>query len=645
MTDLIIQTSQTPRIFPKRRLPFFQLARAIGMMAIALLLASAASAQESKGWDSREVEGFVDGVMEAQKNAHHFAGAVVVIIRDGHVVFEKGYGYADFAARQPVDPKHTLFRIASNSKMFVWTAVMQLVEQGKLDLHTDVNKYLRGVQIPPTFAEPITLEGLMTHTAGFEDRVIGLFAKTPDKVRPLADLMRDDMPRRIFPPGKVTAYSNYGTSLAALIVEQVAGVPYEEYVRTRILDPLGMKYATLAQPVPKEFAPNLSKGYSWSGGRLQEESFEYVPWAPCGAMSVSGEDMGRFMMAYLNDGALDESRILRPETARAMREKLTSFSPQINGMLHGFMEMNWNGETILGHEGDTIWFHSLTAMLPARRLGVFVAYNTDSGAPARDQFSYAFFDHYFPTPLAREAPPPKEMRASLERFAGTYSPARVSESDVTKVMKLAGAVTASVNSDGYLITSQNDRWRQVEPLVFAEMDGKRRLVFRQDEHGHVVDACSSPICVVEMQKQPWWNSRGLQFRWIGICGAVLVFALIGLPVAAVLQRRQGNPVGSKLARLTAWLASMTFVGGAMMVGIGLQDPNGIVFAVPPAMRAGLTLWMVHLILSIGLVVFAVSAWRRKWWRMPGRISLSLVCLAALGACLWLYHWNLLGWKY
>ncbi|HYW47074.1 MAG TPA: serine hydrolase domain-containing protein [Bryobacteraceae bacterium] len=613
-------------------------------LALVLLAVSAASAQPAREWEAREVEGFVDGLMEAQKTATHFAGAVVVIVRDGQVSFEKGYGYADFAARQPVDPKHTLFRVASNSKMFVWTSVMQLVEEGKLALHADVNKYLRGMQIPPTFAEPVTLEHLMTHTAGFEDKIIGLFAKTPDRLRPLGDLMKTDMPRRIFPPGKVTAYSNYGTSLAALIVEQVAGAPYEEYVRTRILDPLGMKYATLTQPVPKDIAPNLSKGYRWTGDRLKEETFEYVPWAPCGAMSISGEDMGRFMMAHLNDGALGAARIVRPETARAMREKLTSFSPRINGMLHGFMEMNWNGETILGHGGDTIWFHSLTAMLPARHLGIFVAYNTDSGAPARDQFSSVFLDHYFPRPLAQEPPPPKE-RASLERFSGTYSTARVSESDVTKFAKLAAAVPVNVDSDGYLVTNQNKRWRQVEPLVFAEVDGKRELVFRQDEHGQVVDACSSPICVAAIQKQPWWNSRGLQFTWIGICGAILACALIGLPIAAVRQRHQANPAGSKLARLTAWLASVTFLAGAAMVWTGLRDPDEIVFAAPPAMRAGLTMWMLGLVLSIGLVVFTVSAWQRKWWRAAGRVSLTLVCLATLGAALWLHHWNLLGWKY
>ena len=314
-------------------------------LGIAALLAIAAvSAAPASG--DRELQGFVDGLMEAQQKTHHFAGAVVVVVRDGQIVLEKGYGYADFAERKPVDAKRTLFRVASNSKMFVWTAVMQLVEQGKLDLHTDVNRYLHGVEIPPAFGASITLEHLMTHTAGFEDRVVGLFARTPDAVRPLAELMKNDMPARVYPPGKVTAYSNYGTTLAALIVEQVSGVPYEKYLRDRILDRLGMTHATLRQPVPGEIAGDLSKGYRWTENRLNEQPFEYVPWGPCGGMSVSGEDMGRFMMAHLNDGASGQARILRPETGRVMRDKLTSFSPRINGMLHGFMEMNWNGERV-----------------------------------------------------------------------------------------------------------------------------------------------------------------------------------------------------------------------------------------------------------------------------------------------------------
>jgi CubicO group peptidase (beta-lactamase class C family) len=596
----------------------------------------------------RDWEDFIDGSIGALQKAHHFAGAVVVIVSDGQVVFKKGYGYADFAERKPVDPGRTLFRVASNSKMFAWTAVMQLAEEGRLDLHTDVNRYLKGVQIPATFPEPITLEHLMTHTPGFEDDVYGLFSKTADKMRPLVELMRDQMPARVFAPGTVTAYSNYGTALAGLIVEHVSGVPYEKYVEDRILAPLNMVHTSIRQPVPPTLAADLSKGYEWTEGRLKEQPFEYVPWAPAGAMSVSGEDMGRFMLAHLNDGALGDGRILRAETARAMRGKLTSFSPKINGMLHGFMESNWNGVTAYGHGGDTIWFHSQTTMVPARNFGVFVAFNTDSGASARDEFMQAFFDRHFPTPLPKEPAPVKDSRARLERFTGTYALSRVSESDLTRIVKLVAAASVAVDADGHLVmrgAGEPTRWRQVEPLVFAQVDGQRQLVFREDERGEIAQLCTSPFCVVAMLKQPWWKGIVPQMVWLGVCAAGLVSGLIGLPINAVLQRKVRMPISAKLAHLLAWTTSLALAVGLTILMISLGDSNQIVFGTPSAMlRAGLTLFIVGTALSVGLVAAMIVAWRRGWWRMAGRVCLTLVSVAALGTVAWLYQWNLIGWK-
>jgi CubicO group peptidase (beta-lactamase class C family) len=619
-------------------------------LTLALAFAPIPGAAQSppEVWDAREMGAFVDGVIEAQKEAHHFAGAVVTVVQNGEILFSKGYGYADFAERKPVNPARTLFRVASNSKMFVWTAVMQLVEQGKLDLHTDVNQYLEGVQVPPTFPEPITLEHLMTHTAGFEDKVIGLFSNDAGVMRPLAELMKRDMPGRVFPPGKATAYSNYGTALAALIVEQVSGIPYGRHLREKILDPLGMAHATIAQPVPQNLAADVSKGYRWSGGRFREQPFEFVPWAPVGGMSVSGEDMARFMIAHLNDGALGESRILQPETARRMRAKLTSFSPKINGMLHGFMELNGNGEMAYGHGGDTTWFHSRTTMIPARNLGVFVAYNTNSGATARDQFVPAFFEHYFPAPLANEPPPTKERQADLQRFAGTYATSRASQSDATSMIRLVGVMSVSVDSDGYLATSffgQPARWRQIEPLVFAEVDGHEQLVFRENERGEIEDAGMSPVGVFILQKRPWWNALPFQLPLLGVSIAILLVALIGIPIAAALQRKQAAPAGAISARATAWLTSAAFVGGLAAFLVGMQDPNMLTFGLPTAVRAALTLWVAGAVLTLGVVVFTFLSWRRRWWGMAGRVSLTLVCLAAAGCVLWLNHWNLLGFKY
>ncbi len=123
---------------------------------------------------SREdLEAFLDGVLAAEMRSHSIASATVSVVKDGELFFAKGYGYADRESRRPVDPERTLFRPGSISKLFTWTAVMQLVEQGKIDLDADVNEYLTDFRIPDTFPEPITMEHLMTHTPGFEDGGLG----------------------------------------------------------------------------------------------------------------------------------------------------------------------------------------------------------------------------------------------------------------------------------------------------------------------------------------------------------------------------------------------------------------------------------------------------------------------------------------
>ena len=609
------------------------------------LTLQSAALPTGEAWDPQGLGTFIDGVLDAQQHAHHFAGAVVVMVRDGRVLLEKGYGYADFEARKPVDPNRTLFRIASNSKMFTWTAVMQLVEQNKLDLHSDINGYLHCFQVAPAFGEPITLEHLMTHTPGYEDHVLGLFAREADKLGPLATLLKRDQPRRVFPPGKVTAYSNYGSALAALIVEQVSQTPYETYLQERILKPLAMDHTTLAQPLPAALAGDLSKGYRWRNGRFEEQPFEFVPWAPCGAMSATGSDMGRFMIAHLNDGVCEGGSILNPETARRMRTRLTAYSPNLNGLLHGFMEMNQNGQAIYGHGGDTIYFHSLTALLPEHRTGVFVAYNTDTAAQARTEFISVLLDRLFPPVLPKEAAPPKEDRAKLARFAGTYAPARVSEDDVTKLAKLVMALSISVDADGYLVTHSTGgspvRWRQSKALVFREVDGHRRLVFRENDRGEVVDTCWSPFAVAAWRKQSILAGPPVQFGIIGLSSMILLAGALGIPIAAVLQRRQPKPRGSRSARTLAWLTCTGFLLGMLLLGAGIKDQNEFAFGMPAALSASRYVWLAATLMMVVFIGFLTQAWRRNWWRRTGRVCLTLIAMAALVCTAWLYYWNLL----
>ena len=197
--------------------------------------------------ESAAIETFADGFFAAQMARLQVPGAALAIVQGQRVVFSKGYGYADLAAKVPVDPERTLFRVGSVSKLLIATAVMQLYEERRLDLHADINTYLTRFKIRDRYSTPITLAHLLTHTAGFDERVIGMWARTRP-AEPLGDHLAARMPPRVRPPGDVISYSNYGMALAAHIVENVAGMSYEHYVQKRILTPLEMYRSTFAYP-------------------------------------------------------------------------------------------------------------------------------------------------------------------------------------------------------------------------------------------------------------------------------------------------------------------------------------------------------------------------------------------------------------
>ena len=224
--------------------------------------------------DPTELEAFLDGVMTAHLNDKNVAGATVAVVRDGEIFFAKGYGYADWGRSTPVDPERTLFRIGSVSKLFTWTAVMQLAEQRKLHLQADVNSYI-DFEIPEGYDEPITLTHLLTHTPGFEDRGFGLWASTADDIEPMGDWLAANIPARVRPPGVHAAYSNYGTALAGYIVERVSGVSWEEYLEQNIFEPLGMEYASARQPLSSDLTTHMSAGYAYTGGQFDEKDFEW----------------------------------------------------------------------------------------------------------------------------------------------------------------------------------------------------------------------------------------------------------------------------------------------------------------------------------------------------------------------------------
>src|SRR4051794_37659313 len=288
--------------------------------------------QGARPLTAEDVNSWLDGFIPYAIARGDIPGGVVVVVKDGQVLTERGYGYSNVAKKTKVDPKNTLFRPGSISKLFTWTALMQQVEQGKVDLNADVNKYI-DFKIPPYQGKPVRVIDLMTHTPGFEEAVKDLITLNEKDAVPFDALLKRWVPNRIYAPGTTPAYSNYGASLAGYIVQRVSGEPFDAYVARHIFAPLGMQHATFTQPLPAGLKPLMSEGYV--SGKDKPYGYEFVSAAPAGSLAATGEDMGRFMIAHLQNGEYNGQRILQPATAQLMHSRANTPFPHLDGMAHG----------------------------------------------------------------------------------------------------------------------------------------------------------------------------------------------------------------------------------------------------------------------------------------------------------------------
>ncbi len=344
---------------------------------------------------STDIEAFLEGMMPSQLQREDIAGATIAVVKDGKLIFAKGYGFSDVEKRTPVTADSTLFRPGSISKLFTWTSVMQMAEQGKLDLDKDVNEYL-DFKIPPAYGKPITLKNIMTHSAGFEELGRDLFVADAEHMYSLERFLKQHVPDRIFPPGVVPAYSNYATALAGYIVQRVSGKSFDQYVQDNIFTPLEMQRTTFVQPLPENIKPLMSNGYKKASDKAQP--FEFVEAYPAGSVSTTAKDMSNFMIAHLQNGKFGDKQILKPETAKQMHSRLYGADDRLNAMCYGFYEESRNGKRIIGHGGDTVFFHSDLHLILDENVGFFVSYNSAGAGEtsARTNLFEAFLDRYFP---------------------------------------------------------------------------------------------------------------------------------------------------------------------------------------------------------------------------------------------------------
>ena len=597
--------------------------------------------------DRAELEAFLDGLMLAQMTDKNVAGATVSVVKDGEVFFAKGYGYADVAARKPVDPERTLFRIGSISKLFTWTAVMQLVEQGRIDLDEDVNTYL-DFEIPAAYDQPITMRHFLTHTPGLEEDSRDLFTTDPDHLTPMGEWLPAHMPERVRPPGTFSSYSNWGTGVAGYIVERVSGMSYDEYLEQNLFQPLGMDLTTARQPLPDRFTDDMSKGYRWAGGTFEEEEWEIVTGAaPAGSMSASAVDMAHWMLAHLGGGSLGDAQILEPATAETMHSRHFTHDERIPGWGLGFYEKSSHGLRMIGHGGDTQWFHSDLTLIPSENMGVFVSYNTASGGELSfSPFRKAFLDHYYPV-----EPRPAVEVDDLSRFAGSYLFNRASYSTFQKAMNLASNLPVSVSGDSALIlgTPFGDwRLRPIDDLLFGDADGQPMVAFRTDEAGNVTHGFLAMAPMMAMEKQSTLSSPPLHQVLLGAGFATFALAVVGSVLRWTRRRREGpREVAAPLRagkRFVTWgaFANLLFLLGVVFAA---SNPLSLLGDSPWRLYVALLFPVLGLLLMLGGLWFTVQVWRRSGGTIWERLRLTAVVATGLVFAWSLNTWNLLGWQF
>jgi len=598
-----------------------------------------------------DVEAFLDGIVPLQLKQDDLAGATIAVVKDGKVLFARGYGYADVKQKRPVSAEQTLFRPGSVSKLFTWTAVMQLFERGMLDLDRDVNDYL-DFKIPDAFGKPITLKNLLTHTPGFEEQIKDLFS-AEGAPPPLGQYLKTHLPRRIFPPATIPAYSNYGTALAGYIVERVSGRPFNQYVEENIFNPLGMTRSTFVQPLPATLTGQMSNGYRL--GSDEPKEFEVVNVPPAGSLSSTASDMARFIIAHLQDGKFGDVRLLKPQTARLMHSRLFALDDAANAMAYGFYEESRNGHRIIGHAGDTQYFHTDLHLILDAGVGFFISYNSlgRGGISPRTVLWEAFLDRYFPYAQPSE-PTLVSAAQDANTVSGKYMLSRRSASSFLKTASLVGQLTVSAVENGSIEVAElpasngrPKRWREVAPMTFLEENGWDKLIFKPDANGRMQMIVPYPFFVG--QRAGLVENGKILLPVVVVSLLIMLLTLLFWPISWLVRRHYGHKLD--LTRKEWWLRLLVRIIFILILVFAISIVGFVVYGLEHLWvfsdQGNKYFRLIQVIGIVGatgtLVVFlnAVQSWTSKRKRIWGKLQATVLLLACLGFLWFAFAGNLL----
>jgi CubicO group peptidase (beta-lactamase class C family) len=609
--------------------------------------ASAPAASAAAPLTAQDLDAWLDGYLPYALATGDIPGAEVAIVKDGQVITERGYGFADVEKRTPVDPKVTMFRPGSVSKLIVWTAVMQQVEAGKIDLDADINKYL-DYNVTGRGGKPITMRDLLQHTAGFEEHAKGVISLRND-LPTFEQMLKSRVPARIFLPGSTPAYSNYGASLAGYIVERVSGEPFDDYLEKHIFKPLDMTHSSFRQPLPAALEPFMAKGYRLGSG--EAEPFEYVGPRPAGSMSASADDMAHFMIAHLQNGEYHGNRILSAATAELMHNSpyADGIGP-LNRMELGFFETNINGREVIAHLGDTEWFHTSLHLFLKDNAGLYASFSSPGKDGAvqtvRNQLFQDFADRYFPVavphPVTAQVDA-KTQAAHSALMSGAWDVSRRADTNFLAALEFIGQTKVGANQKGELMlpfpgpNGKPRHWVEVAPFVWQDVDGHDRAAARVVDGRPVRFSFDflSPFEVFD--RAPWYSSSTWLMPLFLVSFVAMLLTVLVWPAAAIVRRRYHAPLAldppSRRAYLGSRIGALASVAALVVWGVFvmliLKDTGTLGGRLDPLLVLAQLLSIVAFIGGLAAMLWnALAVWRgqRRW---PAKVWSLVLVLSAV----------------
>lgn len=614
------------------------------MLVVSFMCMPVLAAGSDIGKKPEDFEKMADEYITKAMKEGHIAGAVVVVVKDGKIFFKKGYGYSDVEKKLKTDADNTLFNIASVTKLFTATAAMQMVEQGKIDLNADINEYLKAVKIENKFDTPVTMANLLTNTGGFEESGKGFYSETLlDQPKPLHDTIRDSMPPVITRPGEIVQYSNHGYALIGYVVEQVSGMPFNTYIEENIFKPLGMKNSSYF--LSPDIMQKISRGYVFKNDHFEAQKNVECLLYPAGSFWATGDDMGKFLIAQLQNGKYENNRILQENTAINMHTRQFTVNNSMTGYAYGFYQ-NYENPKIIMHDGDTDSFSSLVSILPEKNIGFFISYNTPDDGLFRDEFEkrfYKFFNVELDEKVNNIQEGPKESGVNLKKFEGKYVFAQRSLTGIFKMRGLFFKMSVGIDENGNVDLGSFDtrisgKYTQIEKNLFFNKDDNKLLYLKENKDGKKY--------IITDMKVPMQTMEKLGAEEIFLDGYlrsfVFIIAILGVLMSIInLFRRNRRRYKGTAHRVKLVANIICFCIIAMSIALIATMPS------QTDSSRQLLLVVINflcLVIGIGVVVLLISGmpvWKEKLMPIHGRVFNTLVGLAGIGAVAYVYYMDLL----